>query len=37
YADKASLVGSIGVTAAGFGFVGAIDQQDQWHRLGRPI
>ena len=26
YADKASLVGSIGVTAAGFGFVGAMDK-----------
>lgn len=26
YADKASLVGSIGVTAAGFGFVGAIEK-----------
>lgn len=26
YADKASLVGSIGVTAAGFGFVEAIDK-----------
>lgn len=25
YADKASLVGSIGVTAAGFGFVGTLD------------
>lgn len=26
YADKASLVGSIGVTAAGFGFVGTLDK-----------
>lgn len=26
YADKASLVGSIGVTAAGFGFVGAMEK-----------
>ncbi|MGV8918612.1 MAG: S49 family peptidase [Pseudomonas sp.] len=26
YADKASLVGSIGVTAAGFGFVGTMDK-----------
>jgi len=26
YADKASLVGSIGVTAAGFGFVGIMDK-----------
>ena len=26
YADKASLVGSIGVTAAGYGFVGAMDK-----------
>lgn len=26
YADKSSLVGSIGVTAAGFGFVGAMDK-----------
>lgn len=26
YANKSSLVGSIGVTAAGFGFVGAIDK-----------
>lgn len=26
YADKASLIGSIGVTAAGFGFVGAMEK-----------
>lgn len=26
YADKASLVGSIGVTASGFGFVGSLDK-----------
>lgn len=33
YADKASLVGSIGVTAAGFGFVGALDKLGVERRL----
>lgn len=33
YADKASLVGSIGVTAAGFGFVGAMDKLGIERRL----
>src|SRR5690606_30793058 len=33
YADKASLVGSIGVTAAGFGFVGAMEKLGVDRRL----
>ncbi|MBA1221920.1 S49 family peptidase [Pseudomonas fulva] len=33
YADKASLVGSIGVTAAGYGFVGAMDKLGVERRL----
>lgn len=33
YADKASLVGSIGVTAAGFGFVGTLDKLGIERRL----
>lgn len=33
YADKASLVGSIGVTAAGFGFTGLIDKVGVERRL----
>lgn len=33
YADKASLVGSIGVTAAGFGFTGLIDKVGIERRL----
>ncbi|WP_028694940.1 S49 family peptidase [Pseudomonas cremoricolorata] len=33
YADKASLVGSIGVTAAGYGFVGAMEKLGVERRL----